>query len=142
MLTIFVTINVVILIRSCIFWQGSMSISTDTLLRVSTSIGQVGFSLSGDILGYKMIEGPELVLMTILMILCSILQYTIGPSSGVSFIVVLNFYTIVIGIEIGRNYLLSSTIFLEFSIIKWSDAIMSVLVPIKLSVKILVVLLL
>lgn len=119
-----------------------MSISTDTLLRVSTSIGQVGFSLSGDILGYKMIEGPELVLMTILMILCSILQYTIGPSSGVSFIVVLNFYTIVIGIGIGRNYLLSSTIFLEFSIIKWSDAIMSVLVPIKLPVKILVVLLL
>lgn len=118
-------INLAISIMSYVFWQGSMPSSTETLLKVSTSvgtvIGQIGFGSLGDILGRKTIYGLELIIM----ILCSILQCTVGSSPGVSFVAVLTFYRIVMGIGIGGDYPLSSIISSEFSTTKWRGAIMS-----------------
>lgn len=60
-------INLSISMMSYVFWQGNMPNSTQTLLKVSTSvgtvIGQLGFGTMADIVGRKKIYGLELIVM-------------------------------------------------------------------------------
>ncbi|CAL9737423.1 inorganic phosphate transporter Pho84p [Monosporozyma servazzii] len=117
-------INLGVSMLSFVFWQGAIPTSTETLLKVSTSvgtvIGQLGFGILADICGRKKIYGMELILM----IICTILQCTLGASPGVNFVAVLTFYRIVMGIGIGGDYPLSSIISSEFATTKWRGAIM------------------
>lgn len=117
-------INLAVSMMSYVYWKGSMPASTQTLLKVSTSvgtvIGQIGFGTLADIVGRKKIYGLELIVM----IACTILQCTLGSSPGVNFVAVLTFYRIVMGIGIGGDYPLSSIITSEFATTKWRGAIM------------------
>lgn len=117
-------INLGVAMLSYVFWQGSMPSSTATLLKVSTSvgtvIGQVGFGCLADVLGRKKIYGLELILMLI----CTVLQCTLGEAPGVNFVAVLTFYRILMGVGIGGDYPLSSIISSEFATTKWRGAIM------------------
>ncbi|KAH3903645.1 phosphate transporter PHO84 SCDLUD_001290 [Saccharomycodes ludwigii] len=117
-------INLGITMMSYVNWEGSMPSSTSTLLKVSTSvgtvIGQFGFGIMADIVGRKKIYGSELILM----ITCTLLQCTTGEMPGVSFVAILTFYRIVMGIGIGGDYPLSSIITSEFATTKWRGAIM------------------
>lgn len=117
-------INLAVSMMSYVFWKGSMPASTQTLLKVSTSvgtvIGQVGFGTLADIVGRKKIYGLELIVM----IACTVLQCTLGAAPGVNFVAVLTFYRIIMGIGIGGDYPLSSIITSEFATTKWRGAIM------------------
>lgn len=117
-------INLGVSMLSYVFWKGDMPNSTSTLLKVSTSvgtvIGQLGFGIMADVVGRKKIYGLELIIM----IAATILQCTIGAAPGVSFVAVLTFYRIIMGIGIGGDYPLSSIITSEFSTTKWRGAMM------------------
>ncbi|AGO11041.1 AaceriAFR442Cp [[Ashbya] aceris (nom. inval.)] len=117
-------INLGIAMMSYVFWHGDMPSATNSLLKVSTSvgtvIGQVGFGTLADVVGRKSIYGTELIIM----ILATVLQCMIGKSPGVDFVAVLTFYRIIMGIGIGGDYPLSSIITSEFSTTKWRGAIM------------------
>ncbi|CCD24837.1 uncharacterized protein NDAI_0E00210 [Naumovozyma dairenensis CBS 421] len=117
-------INLGISMMSYVYWAGNMPSSTNTLLKVSTSvgtvIGQIGFGTMADIMGRKKIYGLELILM----IVTTILQCMTGSSPSINFVAILTFYRIVMGIGIGGDYPLSSIITSEFSTTKWRGAIM------------------
>lgn len=117
-------INLGITMMSYVYWKGDMPASTTTLLKVSTSvgtvIGQIGFGTMADIVGRKKIYGLELIVM----MAATVLQCTLGKSPAVSFVAVLAFYRVIMGIGIGGDYPLSSIITSEFSTTKWRGAIM------------------
>lgn len=117
-------INLGITMMSYVYWKGDMPASTTTLLKVSTSvgtvIGQIGFGTMADIVGRKKIYGLELIVM----MTATVLQCTLGKSPAVSFVAVLAFYRVIMGIGIGGDYPLSSIITSEFSTTKWRGAIM------------------
>ena len=117
-------INMSVPMMAYVFWKGSIPSSTQTLIKVSTSvgtvIGQVGFGWLADVLGRKAIYGIELIIM----IAATILQCTAGHSSAVNFAAILTFYRIIMGIGIGGDYPLSSIITSEFATTKWRGAIM------------------
>ncbi|CUM68369.1 uncharacterized protein PRCAT00006092001 [Priceomyces carsonii] len=117
-------INLGITMMSYVFWQGTMPSSTNTLLKVSTSvgtvIGQVSFGILADHFGRKKIYGLELIIM----ISATILQCCLGHSPAVNFVAILTTLRIVMGIGIGGDYPLSSIISSEFSTTKWRGAIM------------------
>ncbi len=118
-------INMAVPMMAHVFWKnGKIPSSTETLLKVSTSvgtvIGQVGFGWLADALGRKAIYGVELIIM----IAATILQCTAGEASGVNFAAILTFYRIIMGIGIGGDYPLSSIITSEFATTKWRGAIM------------------
>lgn len=106
------------------FWHGSMPSSTETLIKVSTSVGtvvgQLGFGYLADALGRKSVYGVELMIM----ISATILQCTASHSAAISFPAILTFYRIIMGIGIGADYPLSSIITSEFATTKWRGAIM------------------
>lgn len=108
-----------------VFWGGDIPDSTQTLIKVSTSvgavIGQVTFGLLGDIVGRKKIYGLELTVI----IIATIMQCTLGESPGVNFVAIFVFYRIVMGMGIGGDYPMSSIISSEFSTTKWRGAIMA-----------------
>ncbi|CAN3476018.1 inorganic phosphate transporter Pho84p [Diutina catenulata] len=110
---------------SFVYWGGKMPDSTNTLLKVSTSvgtvIGQVSFGTMADIVGRKKIYGLELIVM----ICATIIQCCLGPSPAISFPAILATLRIVMGIGIGGDYPLSSIISSEFSTTKWRGAIMA-----------------
>ncbi|ODV67970.1 phosphate permease [Hyphopichia burtonii NRRL Y-1933] len=118
-------INMGITMMGYVYWGGSIPDSTTTLLKVSTSvgtvIGQVGFGTVADIVGRKKIYGLELIVM----ICATVFQCTIGKSPAVSFVALLTFLRIIMGIGIGGDYPLSSIISSEFSTTKWRGAIMA-----------------
>lgn len=117
-------INLGITMMSYVYWHGSMPGPSQTLLKVSTSvgtvIGQFGFGTLADIVGRKRIYGMELIIM----IVCTILQTTVAHSPAINFVALLTFYRIVMGIGIGGDYPLSSIITSEFATTKWRGAIM------------------
>lgn len=108
-----------------VFWAGDIPDSTQTLIKVSTSvgavIGQVSFGMMGDLLGRKKIYGLELTIM----IVATIMQCTLGESPAVNFVAIFSFYRIVLGMGIGGDYPMSSIISAEFSTTKWRGAIMA-----------------
>ncbi|CDF91144.1 ZYBA0S10-00694g1_1 [Zygosaccharomyces bailii CLIB 213] len=119
-------INLGVTMMSYVFWKdGNIPSSTQTLLKVSTSVGtvvgQLGFGVLADVLGRKKIYGVELIIM----IFACVLQCTAGESAGINFPAIMTFYRIVMGIGIGGDYPLSSIITSEFSTTKWRGAIMS-----------------
>ncbi|EDO14633.1 hypothetical protein Kpol_309p1 [Vanderwaltozyma polyspora DSM 70294] len=117
-------INLGVSMMSYVFWGGHIPSSTETLLKVSTSvgtvIGQVGFGTMADIVGRKKIYGLELIIV----IVTTILQCTTGHSPAIEFPAILTFYRIIMGIGIGGDYPLSSIITSEFATTKWRGAIM------------------
>ncbi|QPG74268.1 Inorganic phosphate transporter pho84 [Brettanomyces nanus] len=118
------SINLSVPMLAHVFWNGTIPTSTETLLKVSTSVGtvfgQLGFGWLADVLGRKKIYGTELIIM----ICATILQVTAGESPSVSFPAILTFYRIIMGIGIGGDYPLSSIITSEFATTKWRGAIM------------------
>ncbi|OBA22181.1 phosphate permease [Metschnikowia bicuspidata var. bicuspidata NRRL YB-4993] len=108
-----------------VYWAGSIPDSTNTLIKVSTSvgtvIGQLGFGFLADVVGRKKIYGLELIVM----IAATIFQCTIGESPAISFVALFASLRIVMGIGIGGDYPLSSIISSEFSTTKWRGAIMA-----------------
>ncbi|KAH3662000.1 hypothetical protein OGAPHI_006181 [Ogataea philodendri] len=117
-------INLAISMLAYVYWGNDMPTSTNTLLKVSTSvgtvIGQFGFGLLADLFGRKKIYGTELIIM----ISATVLQCTLGESKAISFPAILTFYRIIQGIGIGGDYPLSSIITSEFATTKWRGAIM------------------
>lgn len=117
-------INLGISYMNYAYWNGKIPASTETLLKVSTSvgtvIGQLGFGFLADAVGRKRIYGSELMIM----IVCTILQCMIGEAPGISFPAILTFCRIMMGIGIGGDYPMSSIITSEFAITKWRGAIM------------------
>lgn len=107
-----------------VYWAGNIPASTETLLKVSTSvgtvIGQLGFGWLADAVGRKKIYGVELIIM----IAATIIQCCLGPSPAINFAAIFAFVRIVMGIGIGGDYPLSSIITSEFSTTKWRGAIM------------------
>lgn len=108
-----------------VFWGGDIPSSTETLMKVSTSvgtvIGQVGFGWTADQIGRKKIYGLELIIM----ISATIFQCTLGHSPAINFVAIFTFCRIVMGIGIGGDYPVSSIISAEFSTTKWRGAIMA-----------------
>lgn len=118
-------INLGITMLNYVYWGGNIPSSTETLLKVSTSvgtvIGQFGFGLMGDIVGRKAIYGLELIVM----IAATIIQCCLGSSPAISFPAIFATMRIIMGIGIGGDYPLSSIISSEFSTTKWRGAIMA-----------------
>ncbi|KAG0679159.1 Inorganic phosphate transporter pho84 [Pichia californica] len=118
------SVNLGVSYMSYAFWGGSIPSSTETLIKVSTSvgtvIGQLGFGYLADAVGRKSVYGVELMIM----ISATILQCTAAHSSAISFPAILTFYRIIMGIGIGADYPLSSIITSEFASTKWRGAIM------------------
>lgn len=118
-------INLGVSMLSHVYWGGKIPDSTQTLIKVSTSvgtvIGQVSFGYLADHVGRKKIYGSELIVM----ICATILQCVLGNSPAVSFVAIFASLRIVMGIGIGGDYPLSSIISSEFSTTKWRGAIMA-----------------
>ncbi|KAM9902603.1 hypothetical protein OXX80_004952 [Metschnikowia pulcherrima] len=108
-----------------VYWQGTIPDSTNTLMKVSTSvgtvIGQLGFGFMADVVGRKKIYGLELIVM----IAATVLQCTLGESPAINFVAIFSTLRVVMGIGIGGDYPLSSIISSEFSTTKWRGAIMA-----------------
>lgn len=108
-----------------VYWGGTIPSSTQTLIKVSTSvgtvIGQVSFGMFADIVGRKKIYGLELIVM----IFATVIQCTLGESAAISFPAIFSTMRILMGIGIGGDYPLSSIISSEFSTTKWRGAIMA-----------------
>lgn len=118
------SINLGITMIAEAFYAGTIPDSTQTLLKVATSvgtvIGQLGFGWLADVLGRKKIYGTELIIM----ITATVLQCTAAHSAAVNYAALLTFYRIIMGIGIGGDYPLSSIITSEFATTKWRGAIM------------------
>ncbi|CCE62632.1 hypothetical protein TPHA_0C04830 [Tetrapisispora phaffii CBS 4417] len=117
-------INLGVSMLSYVYWKGSIPSSSQTLLKVSTSvgtvIGQVSFGAAADIIGRKKVYGSELIIV----ICATILQCTSAHSPAINFVAILTTYRIIMGIGIGGDYPLSSIISAEFATTKWRGAIM------------------
>lgn len=117
-------INLGLTMMGYVYWGGSIPSSTNTLLKISTSvgtvIGQLGFGFLADYTGRKKIYGTELIVM----IVATIAQCCLGESEAINFVAIFSFFRIVQGIGIGGDYPLSSIISSEFATTKWRGAIM------------------
>ncbi|GMM37442.1 hypothetical protein DASC09_047670 [Saccharomycopsis crataegensis] len=117
-------INLGVTMLAHAYWGGKIPASTETLLKVSTSIGtvigQISFGILGDVLGRKGVYGLELIIM----ISACLIQCVLGESPAINFSAIFTFCRIIMGIGIGGDYPLSSIITSEFSTTKWRGAIM------------------
>ena len=92
---------------SLVYWKDSVPSSSQILLKVSTSVGnvisQVSFGISADIVGRKKINDLEFIIF----IGATILQCASTHSPVVNFVTILTFYRIIMGIGIRGDYQLS-----------------------------------
>lgn len=118
-------INLGLAMMQYVYWGGDIPSSTNTLLKVSTSlgtvIGQLGFGFLADVTGRKKVYGTELIVM----IIATVAQCCLGESSAINFVAIFTFFRIIQGIGIGGDYPLSSIISSEFATTKWRGAIMA-----------------
>jgi PHS family inorganic phosphate transporter-like MFS transporter len=110
-----------------VYWQGNhgvMESSADTAIKVATSggtiIGQLGFGYLADVVGRKKMYGLELILI----IFATLAQALSSPSVAVSFVGLIIFWRVLMGVGIGGDYPLSSVITSEFATTKWRGAMM------------------
>ncbi|OCK89833.1 phosphate:H+ symporter [Cenococcum geophilum 1.58] len=112
-----------------VFWQesngGVIPHNSDTAIKVATSagavIGQVVFGYLADLLGRKKMYGIELMMI----ISATLAQALCSPSKAVSFLGVLIFWRVAMGIGIGGDYPLSAVITAEFASTRWRGAIVA-----------------
>lgn len=111
-----------------VFWgasnKGAIPSSADTAIKVATSggtiIGQLGFGYLADVVGRKRMYGLELIMI----IFATLAQSLSSPSISVSFVGLIIFWRVLMGIGIGGDYPLSSVITSEFATTKWRGAMM------------------
>jgi MFS transporter, PHS family, inorganic phosphate transporter len=112
-----------------VFWhtsnKGAIPHNADTAIKVATSggtvIGQVVFGYLADYLGRKKMYGIELIII----ISATLAQSLCAPSKAMSFVGVMVFWRVIMGIGIGGDYPLSAVITAEFASTKWRGAIMA-----------------
>ena len=111
-------INLTTAMLGLVFWQhshrGTMPSESETAIKVATSvgtvIGQIIFGYAADWLGRKKMYGIELII-----ILAATLAQTLSaPSTALSFVGVMVFWRVVMGIGIGGDYPLSAVITSEY----------------------------
>ncbi len=107
-----------------LYWGGTIDSNADTAIKVSTSggtvIGQLGFGYLADIVGRKRMYGLELIII----IFATLAQSLSAPSVATSFVGLICFWRVIMGIGIGGDYPLSSIITSEFATTKWRGAMM------------------
>jgi MFS transporter, PHS family, inorganic phosphate transporter len=112
-----------------LFWQesnhGQIPHNADTWIKVATSIGtvfgQAVFGYLADYLGRKRMYGIELLII----ISATLGQSLCAPSTALSFVGVLVFWRVAMGIGIGGDYPLSAVITAEFATTKWRGAMVA-----------------
>jgi MFS transporter, PHS family, inorganic phosphate transporter len=86
-----------------VFFGGTIDSNTDTAIKVATSggtvIGQLGFGFLADIVGRKRMYGLELMII----IFATLGQALSSPSPSVSFVGLIIFWRVIMGIGIGRS---------------------------------------
>ncbi|QSZ33421.1 hypothetical protein DSL72_004989 [Monilinia vaccinii-corymbosi] len=105
--------------------KGTIPHSSDTAIKVATSIGtvigQLGFGWLADVVGRKKMYGAELMII----IFATLAQSLSSPSHAVSIVGLFVFWRALMGIGIGGDYPLSSVITSEFATTKWRGAMMN-----------------
>ncbi|OCL10849.1 phosphate permease [Glonium stellatum] len=122
-------INLTTTMLGIVFWQkshgGTIPHNSDTAIKVASSagavIGQVVFGYLADLLGRKKMYGIELMMI----ISATLAQALCSPSKAISFVGVLIFWRVAMGIGIGGDYPLSAVITAEFASTRWRGAIVA-----------------
>lgn len=92
-----------------VFWSkshaGTIPANSDTAIKVATSggtvIGQLGFGFLADIVGRKKMYGLELIII----IFATLAQSLTAPSVATSFVGLMIFWRVVMGVGIGECFL-------------------------------------
>jgi len=121
-------INLTTQMFGLVYWhtsnKGAIPTNSDTAIKVATSggtvLGQLGFGFLADIVGRKKMYGLELMVI----IIGTLAQALSAPSPAMSFVGVIIFWRVIMGIGIGGDYPLSSIITSEFATTKWRGAMM------------------
>ena len=102
-----------------VYWQdshgGTIPQDADTAIKVATSvgtiIGQAVFGYLADLLGRKRMYGVELLII----VTTTLCQALCAPSVAVSFVGLLVFWRVLMGIGVGGDYPMSAVITAEFA---------------------------
>jgi PHS family inorganic phosphate transporter-like MFS transporter len=117
-------INLVTSMFGILYFGGTIDSNADTAIKVGTSggtvLGQLGFGYLADVVGRKRMYGLELILI----IFATLAQALSAPSISVSFVGLIVFWRVLMGVGIGGDYPLSSIITSEFATTKWRGAMM------------------
>ncbi|KAF2757373.1 phosphate permease [Pseudovirgaria hyperparasitica] len=119
-------INVTIVMLGMAFWHdsnaGVIPHGADTAIKVATSVGtifgQVVFGYLADVLGRKRMYGVELVII----ITATLGQSLCAPSKAISFVGIMVFWRVLMGVGVGGDYPMSGVITAEFASTKWRGA--------------------
>lgn len=107
-----------------VYFGGTIDSTADTAIKIATSsgtvIGQLGFGYLADVVGRKRMYGLELIFI----IVATLAQSLSAPSVSISFVGLIIFWRVLMGIGIGGDYPLSSIITSEFATTKWRGAMM------------------
>ncbi len=117
-------INLVTSMFGIVYFNGKLPSYADTAIKVGTSagtvVGQLGFGYLADVVGRKKMYGLELIII----IFATLAQSLTSQSVAVSFVGLMVFWRIIMGVGIGGDYPLSSVITSEFATTKWRGAMM------------------
>ncbi|KAF2176193.1 phosphate permease [Zopfia rhizophila CBS 207.26] len=122
-------INLASIMLGIVYWQesnnGVMPHHADTAIKVATSagaiIGQCCFGYLADLLGRKRMYGIELLII----IFCTLAQSLCGSSTALSFVGVIIFWRVLMGVGVGGDYPLSAVITAEFASTKYRGGIVA-----------------
>lgn len=107
-----------------VYFDGKLPSYADTAIKVGTScgtvVGQLGFGYLADVVGRQKMYGLELIII----IFATLAQALTAQSVAVTFVGLMTFWRIIMGIGIGGDYPLSSVITSEFATTKWRGAMM------------------